>query len=152
MLTWLLAWKAKSLYHISTFLPTWLFLPLQKFKTIKIELEKSTYTQTNTCLLHISMNFKDIFKYICFTLYLWQTVNNWKSAAIFADHCCLPCFFPQQILAPISLEWIWSYNDWASIPRHYCSISYRNSVSKMQISGNVSYSFQHTSPCDLLSQ
>ena len=43
----------------------------QKFKTIKIKPEEiPLYTKTNTCLLHISRNFKDIFKYICFTLYL----------------------------------------------------------------------------------
>ena len=70
MPTWLPTWKAKSLYHVGTFLPTWFFLPLQKFKTIKTKLEKNTYTQANTCLLHISRNFKDIFKYICFTRYL----------------------------------------------------------------------------------
>ena len=70
MPTWLPMWRAKSLYHISTSLQTWFFLPLQKFKTIKIKLEKNTYTQANMCLLHISRNFKDIFKYICFTLYL----------------------------------------------------------------------------------
>ena len=44
MLTWLPVWKEKSLYHIGTFLPTWFFLPLQKFKTIKIKLEKNPYT------------------------------------------------------------------------------------------------------------
>ena len=38
------------------------FLPLQKFKTIKKKLEKKSYTQTYTYLLHISRNFKDIFK------------------------------------------------------------------------------------------
>ena len=43
----------------------------QKFKTIKIKPEKiPLYTQTNTCFLHISRNFKDIFRCICFTLYL----------------------------------------------------------------------------------
>ena len=67
---WLLTWKTKSLFHIDTFLSTLLFLPLQKFKTIKIKQEKNPYTQANMCLLHISRNFKDIFKYICFTLYL----------------------------------------------------------------------------------
>ena len=37
----------------------------QKFKTIKIKPEKiPLYTQTNTCLLHFSRNFKDIFKYV----------------------------------------------------------------------------------------
>ena len=51
---WLLMWKAKSLYHVSTFLPMRFFLPLQKFKTIKIKLEKSPYTQANTYLLHFS--------------------------------------------------------------------------------------------------
>ena len=54
--------KAKSLDHVGTFLPTWFFL--------KIKQEENTYTQTNTCLLHVSRNFKDVFKYICFTLYL----------------------------------------------------------------------------------
>ena len=58
MLTWLPTWKAKSFYCIDNFLPTWFFLPLQKFITIKIKLEKNSYTQTNACLLHISMNFK----------------------------------------------------------------------------------------------
>ena len=86
-------WKAKSFYRVGNFLPTWFFLPLRKFRTIKIKLEKNSYTQTNACLLHISRNFKDIFKYICFTLYLQQTVNNWESLIIFIDRCCLPCFF-----------------------------------------------------------
>ena len=70
MPTWLPTWKAKLLYHVSTFLSTWFFLPLQKFTTIKIKLEKNLYTQANMCLLHISRNFKDIFKYVCFILYL----------------------------------------------------------------------------------
>ena len=34
---------------------------------------------------------------------------------------------------------IWSYNYLAFIPRHDCSASYRNSVSKMRIAGNVLY-------------
>ena len=93
MPTWLPTWKAKSLYHVGTFLPTWFFLPLEKFKTIKIKPEKDPYTQTNTCLLHMSRNFKEILKYICFTLYLQQTVSNWKSAIVFMDRRCLPCFF-----------------------------------------------------------
>ena len=87
----------KSFYRVGNFLPTWFFLPLRKFRTIKIKLEKNSYTQTNACLLHISRNFKDIFKYICFTLYLQQTVNNWESAIIFIDRCCLPCFFSADI-------------------------------------------------------
>ena len=86
--------KIKIIVSQGTFLPTWFFLPLQKFKTIKIKLENKTYAQANTCLLHIiSKDFKDIFKYICFSLYLWQTVNNWESAIIFIDHRCLPSFF-----------------------------------------------------------
>ena len=90
-------WKAKLMYHVGTFLPTWFFWPLQKFKSIKIKPEKNPYTQINTCLLHISWNFKDIFKYNCFTLYLLQTVNKWESAIVFIDHCCMPCFFPINI-------------------------------------------------------
>ena len=85
--------KSKIIVLCRHFLPTWFFLPHQKFKTIKIKLEKKTYTQVNTCLLHISRNLKDIFKYICFSLYLKQTVNNWESAIIFIDYRCLPCFF-----------------------------------------------------------
>ena len=92
MPTWLPTWKAKSLYHVGTFLPTWFFLPLQKFKTIKIKWEKNLYTQANTCLLHISRNFKDIFKYIWFTPYRWQTVNIWERSIVFIDRRCLPCF------------------------------------------------------------
>ena len=69
-------------------------LPLQKFKTIKRQQEKNPYTQTNTYLLHISKNFKGIFKCICFTLYLKQTVNNSESTTVFINHCCLPYFFP----------------------------------------------------------
>ena len=133
MPTWLPTWKAKSFYRVGNFLPTWFFLPLRKFRTIKIKLEKNSYIQTNACLLHISRNFKDIFKYICFTLYLQQTVNNWESVIIFIDHCCLPCFFFQQILDPISLEYIWSNNDLASILRHYCSLLYINSMPNMRI-------------------
>ena len=56
----------------------------------------------------------------------------------------------QQVLYPIRLELIWSYNDLASILRHYCSVSYRNSLSKIRISGNVFYVFECTSPCHLL--
>ena len=68
--TWLPTWKAKSLYHVGTFLPTWFFLPLQKFKTTKIKAEKNPQTQTIGCLLQIVRDFKDIFKHICFALYL----------------------------------------------------------------------------------
>ena len=56
-------------------------------------MEKDSYTQTNPCLRHISRNFKDIFKYICFTLYLEQTVNSRESAIVFIGRWCLPCFF-----------------------------------------------------------
>ena len=40
MLMWLSMWKAKSLYHLGTFLLTWFFLPLQKFRTIKKQSQK----------------------------------------------------------------------------------------------------------------
>ena len=39
-------------------------------KKEKKKLDKNTHTQANMCLLRISRNFRDIFKYICFTLYL----------------------------------------------------------------------------------
>ena len=93
MPTWLPTWKAKSLYHVDTFLLMWFFLPLEKFQTIKIKPEKDPYTQTNMCLLRMLRKFKEILKYISFTFYLQQTVSNWKSAVIFMDSHCLPCFF-----------------------------------------------------------
>ena len=90
-------WKAKSLYHVSTFLLTWFFLPPEKFKTIKIKPEKDPYTQTNTCLLHMSRNFivhkVHVQVHMLYSLSLQQTVSNWKSAIVFIDHGCLPCFF-----------------------------------------------------------
>ena len=42
----------------------------------KIQNYQNPYTRTNMCSIPISKNFKYIFKYICFTLYLWKTVNN----------------------------------------------------------------------------
>ena len=71
MPTRLPTWKAKLLYHVGTFLPTWFILPLK------------------SC--------KDIFKYTCFTLYPKQTVNNWESAIVFIDRHCLWCFFSADI-------------------------------------------------------
>ena len=69
-------WKAKSLsrrhfYAEVIFCVTW----KGKFKTIKIKLDKNPYTQANTCLLHISRNFKDIFKYISFKYIRWFSQN-----------------------------------------------------------------------------
>ena len=89
--------KSKIIVFHRHFFADVIFLPLQKFRTIKIKPEKNPYTQTNTCFLLISRNFKGIFKYICFTLYPWQTVNNWESALVFIDRRCLPCFFPIDI-------------------------------------------------------
>ena len=71
MPTRLPTWKAKLLYHVGTFLPTWFILPLK------------------SC--------KDIFKYICFTLYPKQTVNNWESTIAFIDRHCFWCFFSVDI-------------------------------------------------------
>ena len=89
--------KSKIILSRRQFFADVIFLPLRKFRTIKKKLEKNSYTQTNVCLLHISRNFKDIFKYICFTFYLQQTVNHWESAIIFIDRCCLPFFFSADI-------------------------------------------------------
>ena len=68
---WLPTWKAKLLYHVSTLLLMWFILPLK------------------SC--------KDIFKYICFTLYPKQTVNNWESTIAFIDRHCFWCFFSVDI-------------------------------------------------------
>ena len=93
MPTRLPTWKAKSLYHVGTFLPTWFFLPLQKFKTIKIKWEKNLYTQANTCLLHISRNFKDIFKYIWFTLSLANCKHMTKRNRLYRSSLSAIFFF-----------------------------------------------------------
>ena len=61
--------------------------------TSKVQNYQNPYTQTNTCSLHISRNFKDIFKYICFTLYLQKIVNNLERCIVFIDCHCLSCFF-----------------------------------------------------------
>ena len=50
------------------------FLPLQKFKTIKIKPEKNPCAQASTCLIHVSRNFKDIFKFM-YILYSSFLVN-----------------------------------------------------------------------------
>ena len=61
--------KSKIIVYHRHFFAHVIVLPLQKFKTIKIKPEKNPYPQTNTCLRHISRNFKCIFKYVCFALY-----------------------------------------------------------------------------------
>ena len=43
MLMWLPMWKAKSLYRVGTFLSTWFFLLLEKFKTSKIPKPKQIH-------------------------------------------------------------------------------------------------------------
>ena len=113
--------------------------------TSKVQNYQNPYTQTNTCSLHISRNFKDIFKYICLTLYLQKIVNNLERCIVFIDCHCLSCFFFQQLFDPISLEFICTYNDLVSISRHYYSVLYRNSMSEM-----LFYFFEHKSPCRLL--
>ena len=80
MWTWLLLWKAKSLYNVG-FVSVLFFLPLQKFKTIKIKREKNPYTQTNKCILHISRNFKDMrkcshrYRSLLFDMFLFQQIE-----------------------------------------------------------------------------
>ena len=71
MLTWLPTWNAKSLYHVGTLLPTWLFLPLQKFKTIKRNPEKIPYTQTINGY-YIFQGFSNIFSSISALLFIFS--------------------------------------------------------------------------------
>ena len=59
--------KSKIIVSRQHFLPTWFILPLK--------------------------NCKYIFKYMCFTHYLQETVNNWERAIVFIDFHCLWCFF-----------------------------------------------------------
>ena len=128
-------WHEKLNHCITSafFSPRDFFLPLQKFKTTKIKLEKNPYIQANTCLLHVSRILK-IFSNLCIFFTLIEKVQ--LSLSIVAV-CHV---FSADIRSnPISLESIWSYHFLASIPRHYFSVSYRYSVSKMQISGNIFY-------------
>ena len=87
--------KSKIILSRRQFFAEVIFSATSKVRTIKIKLEKNSYTQMRA--YNISRNFKVIFKYICFTLYLQQTVNNWESAIIFINRCCLPCFFSADI-------------------------------------------------------
>ena len=80
-----------------------------KFETIKIKLEKNPYTQTNMCLLHIARNFKNIFKYKLYSLSLANCKQLRMCNHLYRSQ--LSDRFFKQILGPISLEFIWSYND-----------------------------------------
>ena len=104
--------------------------------------ENSLYP--NKWSLHISRIFKHFQIYLLYPL----SLANCKQLR---KHNCLywlslsPMFFSINIRDPISLGSICSYNDITSIPRHYCCISYRISMSKMLISCNI-----FCSPCHLL--
>ena len=94
--------------------------------------------------------FQDILKIFWYVYALFfkqmRKCNRLYRSSLFA------CFFFQEILDPTSLELIWSYNYLASIPRLYCRVSYRNSVPKMRISGNVFCVFERMFPCHLLNE
>ena len=110
--------KSKIIVSCWHFFADMIFSAIWKVQTYENKTrEKSLYyTQTNTCLLHISRNFKVIFKiYALLSIYskLLTTETVQSSVSIC---CCLPFF--QQILDPIILESIWSYNDLASILRY----------------------------------
>ena len=122
--------KSKIIVSCWHFFGNVVFSATSKVQNYQNKTRENFLHPNNTCLLHVSRNFKDIFKYICFTL----------CVIVFTDLCCLPFF--QYILDPISLKLIWSYNDLASIPRHYCSTSFRNSVSKMPISGQIFWVYE----------
>ena len=128
-------WHEKLNHCITSafFSPRDFFLPLQKFKTTKIKLEKNPYIQANTCLLHVSRILK-IFSNLCIFFTLIENVQ--LSLSIVAVCHVFSAYIRSN---PISLESIWSYHFLASIPRHYFSVSYRYSVSKMGISGNIFY-------------
>ena len=77
MPTWLPTWKAKSLYHVGTFLTTWFFLPLQKFKTIKIKLEKNPLPkQIRTYNISQGIILQGILRY--FQIYMLSSLANCK--------------------------------------------------------------------------
>ena len=87
--TWSPTWKAKSLYYVGTFLPTWFFLPLQKFKTIKINAEKIPYTQTINGY-YIFQGFSKIFSSISSLLFIFSkllTTEKVQSALSIVAFC-----------------------------------------------------------------
>ena len=72
MLTWLLTSKKKITTSCWYFFADMILCATWKgkFETIKIKLEQNPNTQKNMCLLHISKNFKNIFKYKLYSLSL----------------------------------------------------------------------------------
>ena len=93
MPTWLRTWKTKSLYHVVAFLPTWFFLPLQKFKTIKYNRKKIPIPkQIRAC--YIFQGMLKIFSNIYASLFIFsKLLKNWESAIVFINRRCLPGFF-----------------------------------------------------------
>ena len=124
MPTWLPTWKAKSLYHVGTFLPTWFFSATSKVqnyqnKTGEKSLYPSKYVLT-TC-------FKEFQRYFQIYLFYYLHLANCKQLRKCnrLNWLLLCHVFFQQILDPIMLELIWSCNYLASIPRHYYCVSKR---------------------------
>ena len=65
MPTWLLRWQAKSLYHIGTFLPTWLFYHFKSLKLSKKNWRKSPIPKH----IHTYYIFQGILKIFLKTVY-----------------------------------------------------------------------------------
>ena len=111
-------WKAKSLYHVGTFLLTWFFLPFEKFKPMKIKPEKNSYTIPKQIhAYYIFQGILNIFLNIYALLSIYSKLQTTETVQSSVSICCCLPFF-QQILDPIILESIWSYNDLASILRY----------------------------------
>ena len=88
MLTRLQIWKAKSLYHVGTFLLTWIFLPFQKFKTITTKPQKFPIPKQYL----LTTYFKDFQRY--FQIYLPYSLSLancrlLRKSIVVIDRCCL---------------------------------------------------------------
>ena len=85
--------KSKIIVSCWYFFADMVFSATSKVQNYQNKTGEKSLNSNKYCLLHISRNFKDTFRYICFSLNLYQTVNNWQSAIVFIDRRCLPCFF-----------------------------------------------------------
>ena len=120
--------------QMPTWLPTWFFSA-----TSKVQNGRKTPLPKQIVLTTYLKEFQRYFQiYLLYSLSFANCKQLRKCNCLYRLLLSAMLFF-QWILDPISLGLIWSYNFLAFIPRHDCSVSYRNSVSKMRIASNVLY-------------
>ena len=125
MLTWLPTWKAKPWYHIGILLT--FFLPLQRVQNYQNERKIPIPKQIRA--YYIFQGNLQIFSNIYASLFIFRKLQTNEKA--------------QSIRSLLSAMFFL-----VDIRSNQFRVDlYRNSLSKMWISGNVFYVFEHTSPC-----